>query len=247
MARASWREIPPGTGTGSEPALIRTTSVAIFISSLLLVAAFIERRHRPTQEAPSSGAQNTEAAPAAVASSSARVSDAAPAAASPSAARAARPADAVQEGASHTALPDATTAHIHRYGLPHKRQLVIEDKRMSIQKRGGGVVATNDHIIRRPDEGGNCPSDGFGSADVRGETFTIHQQTCGGWYIINEDITFRLVPRDEGAFLQRLRLTYFDRREPQKKPDVYTFTARDFGKLDLAGVDIDPLYKLLFK
>lgn len=130
-----------------------------------------------------------------------------------------------------------------RIDLPGGRAISVQQGQAVIQDRHGRMLAENSRLIRAPDENGNCPSEGFIEILTNERGFDLHQQTCGGWYFIDEMLTF--APNaDDQYLLIRFTLRYIDRRSPDEDT-LRVLTPDDFGTVRIEDVELDRLYRLL--
>ncbi|MGI4973396.1 MAG: hypothetical protein ACRYGH_31005 [Janthinobacterium lividum] len=74
-----------------------------------------------------------------------------------------------------------------------------------------------------------CPSAGFERIVSKGDYFTIEQQTCGGWYYINEYITFHYLKASRKIVLHKYGRVSTDRRDPNKAIPAELYTAKQLG------------------
>ena len=123
--------------------------------------------------------------------------------------------------------------------------LKITDGNIQIVDASENVLITNNHLIRQRDEHGDCPSEGFLNVVSKGIYFTIEQQNCGGWYFINEYITFKYLKSVKKVQLYKFGLSYDDRRNPDKPPRERVLTEKQFGRRYFENVYPDSLYLLL--
>lgn len=107
----------------------------------------------------------------------------------------------------------------------------------------GAKLAENARVIRGPDPGGTCVAQGFRGAEIAGEGFVLRNQLCGGWFIIDEVMTF--APFGDGYVLTGFSAAYLDRRtaEPDGAPRV--LTESELGHRRFQDLDPDDLYPLL--
>lgn len=126
--------------------------------------------------------------------------------------------------------------------LPKARTLTILNESAVIKDRGGKTVAENRHLIRVPNERGNCPSRGFIDSLTEEKGFTIHQQQCSGWHFIDETLKFRFTSQEQ-YLLREVVLRYIDRRSPENDDVVKVLTPIDFGLIEFEKVQLDQLYK----
>lgn len=76
-----------------------------------------------------------------------------------------------------------------------------------------------------------CPSDGFQSLVVKDNYFTIEQNTCGGWYLIDEYTTFKFDMASNEIVLHKFGQSYTDRKDPNKDVPNSVFSNKNFGKI----------------
>lgn len=75
----------------------------------------------------------------------------------------------------------------------------------------------------------NCPSDGFQNLVVKDNFFTIEQNTCGGWYLIDEYTTFKYDRNTNQIVLHKFGQSFSDRKNPDKEiPDII-LSNKNFG------------------
>ena len=123
-------------------------------------------------------------------------------------------------------------------------RLTVRGHAAVITNAKGGVVAQNNHIIRQLDDNGNCPSEGFRRVVSTGNFFTIEQQNCGGWFFIDEYITFRYVPATGEIRLHKFGLTFTDRRNPDQAVPDRVYTEKQFGTRTFNQFQADDIYPL---
>ena len=123
-------------------------------------------------------------------------------------------------------------------------RLTVQGHSAIVANAQGVVVAQNDHLIRQLDDNGNCPSEGFRTVAVKGNFFTIEQQNCGGWFFIDEYLTFRYVPATGKIQLHKFGQSFIDRRDPNKELPDKVLTEKQFGRRYFDQVDTEALYSL---
>lgn len=116
-------------------------------------------------------------------------------------------------------------------------------KALDILDAAGRVIDSNTALIRLSDEGGRCPSEGFQRIVVKGDYFTIEQQTCSGMDFVDEYITFKAAP-DGRIYLHKFSIVRTDRSDPERNIPQRDLTTSDFGKIGLGDVRLDALYEL---
>jgi hypothetical protein len=152
------------------------------------------------------------------------------------------PASSYQDGgaaARHNALVSPMAAK--QYPLCGGLRATVKGQTVLITNAKGVVVAQNKQLIRLPDEHTDCPSEGFERLVSKGNYFTIEQQNCGGWFFINEYITFYYVPGTGKIQLHKVSFSVTDRREPDKKIPDKVFTKKQFGQRYFNRVTLDSL------
>ncbi|MCV9926934.1 SH3 domain-containing protein [Flavobacterium sp. LS1R49] len=77
----------------------------------------------------------------------------------------------------------------------------------------------------------NCPSDGFQSLVVKDNYFTIEQNTCGGWYLIDEYTTFKFDKNSDEIVLHKFGQSFSDRKNPDKVIPDLLLSTKNFGKI----------------
>jgi hypothetical protein len=130
------------------------------------------------------------------------------------------------------------------FRLPGRLRLTVQGHAAVITTAKGAVLARNLHLIQRPDDHTDCPAEGFQTVVVKGNFFTIEQQNCGGWFFINEYLTFRYEPATGAIRLHKFGQTFTDRREPDKEVPDKILTEKDFGRRSFAQVSPADLYAL---
>ncbi|MFH7015051.1 hypothetical protein [Flavobacterium sp. FlaQc-47] len=76
-----------------------------------------------------------------------------------------------------------------------------------------------------------CPSDGFQSLVVKDNYLTIEQNTCGGWYIIDEYTTFKFDITSNEIVLHKFGQSFTDRKDPNKDVPDSVLSNKNFGKI----------------
>lgn len=76
-----------------------------------------------------------------------------------------------------------------------------------------------------------CPSDGFQSLIVKDNYFTIEQNTCGGWYLIDEYTTFKFDTTSNEIVLHKFGQSFTDRKDPNKDVPDSVLSIKNFGKI----------------
>jgi len=132
---------------------------------------------------------------------------------------------------------------IHKYRLASGLLCLVKDKVITITAANGKPLFKNSTIIRKKDENGTCPSEGFLNIVSKGEYFTVEQQNCGGWCFVDEYITFKYLRKNEKIILYKFGLRYTDRSDPNKEIPEKVFDHKQFGTLYFEQVHIDSLYK----
>jgi hypothetical protein len=122
------------------------------------------------------------------------------------------------------------------YQLPGGLRAQVHGSDVVITNGAGVVVARNSHLIRREDEDQSCPSEGFERIVSKGDYFTIEQQTCGGWFLVNEYITFRYLKASGKIVLHKYGRVPTDRRDPNKVMPTELYTAKQLGQFAFAQV-----------
>ncbi|MBF9222575.1 hypothetical protein [Hymenobacter ruricola] len=130
------------------------------------------------------------------------------------------------------------------FALPHGLRLTVRGHAAVITDAKGGVVARNNRLIRQAEDRTDCPADGFRTVVVKGNFFTIEQQNCGGWFFINEYVTFKYVPASGRIQLHKFGQTFIDRRDPNADMPNQVLTEKQFGQLTFGLVDLEALYAL---
>lgn len=129
-------------------------------------------------------------------------------------------------------------------GQPYRGGMVRPNGRaLEVLDAAGRVIEANDDMIRFADDNENCPSDGFNRIVVKGDYFTLEQQTCSGMLFINEYVTFK-ADADGQIYLHKFGIVKTDRSDPERNIPERTLTGADFGKLRLRDTDIDRLYTM---
>jgi len=152
------------------------------------------------------------------------------------------PASSYQDGGAttrHNALASQMAAK--QYPLCCGLRATVKGRAVLITNAKGVVVAQNKQLIRLADEHTDCPSEGFERLVSKGNYFTIEQQNCGGWFFINEYITFYYVPGTGKIELHKVSFSFTDRREPDKTIPDKVFTKKQFGQRDFSRVTLDSL------
>ncbi|EKT3967236.1 SH3 domain-containing protein [Flavobacterium psychrophilum] len=75
----------------------------------------------------------------------------------------------------------------------------------------------------------NCPSDGFQNLVVKDNFFTIEQNTCGGWYLIDEYTTFKYDRNTNQIVLHKFGQSFSDRKNPDKEIPDTVLSNKNFG------------------
>jgi hypothetical protein len=122
------------------------------------------------------------------------------------------------------------------YRLPGGLRARVHGSDVVITNGAGVVVARNSALIRREDEDQSCPSEGFERIVSKGNYFTIEQQTCGGWFFVNEYITFRYVKASGQIMLYKYGRVSTDRRDPNKVTPAELYTAKQLGQRSFTQV-----------
>ena len=130
----------------------------------------------------------------------------------------------------------APATKVQTYRLACGLQAKVAGSEILITDGTGLVVARNSHLIRREDEDHYCPSEGFERIVLKGDYFTIEQQTCGGWFFINEYITFRYVKTSGKIVLHKYGRVSTDRRDPSKVIPAEVYKANQLGPHAFAQV-----------
>jgi len=120
----------------------------------------------------------------------------------------------------------------------------VSGKALEVLDSAGNIVAVNEGIIRLADESGRCPSDGFNRVVVKGDYFTIEQQTCGGMFFVDEYITFKAAP-DGTIVLHKFSIVKTNRDDPDEHIPQQDLSTKDFGRLPLHEVQLEKLYGML--
>lgn len=128
------------------------------------------------------------------------------------------------------------------FTIPGDQTLSIRAGRASIQDAQGKVLAENPRLIRIPDEHGECPSRGLIGVTTGEDGFTVHQQNCSGWHLIEETLKFVLAS-DGGYVLWKVVLRYIDRRAPESEDTVKVLRSENIGSIRFEDVEPDRLYK----
>jgi len=152
------------------------------------------------------------------------------------------PATSYQDGGGttrHNAAAGPSAAK--QYPLCCGLRVTVKGRAVLITNAKGVVIAQNKQLIRLEDEHTDCPSEGFERLVSKGNYFTIEQQNCGGWFFINEYITFCYVPGTGKIQLHKVSFSVTDRREPDKKIPDKVFTQKQFGQRDFSRVTLDSL------
>ena len=114
---------------------------------------------------------------------------------------------------------------------------------VTLRGADGSMLGENARLARGLDAEGTCPSEGFLGIDASDDRFVVRNQTCGGWYLIDERLTF--APSADGWVLVRFSADYLDRRDPEHDEAPRVVTARELGHRPFAEVDPERLYRLL--
>ena len=139
---------------------------------------------------------------------------------------------------------DTSAGERLRFNLSGGKTLTILNSSAVIKDRDGKTVAENRNLIRIPDVPATCPSRGFIDILTNEKGFAIHQQTCSGWYFIDETLKFEL--SSEGHYqLREVVLRYFDRRSPESDDVVEALTPNDFGSIKFEDYRLEEAYKHL--
>ncbi len=76
-----------------------------------------------------------------------------------------------------------------------------------------------------------CPSKGFQNLTVKDNYFTIQQNTCGGWFLIDEYITFRWDTKNNQIVLYKYGYSSINRKDPNKEMPTTIYTSANFGEI----------------
>lgn len=90
-------------------------------------------------------------------------------------------------------------------------------------------VYNNSNIIYTSNS--TCSSDGFQSLVVKDNYLTIEQNTCGGWYLIDEYITFKFDTNSNEIVLHKFGQSFTDRKDPNKEVPDSVLSNKNFGKI----------------
>ena len=140
-------------------------------------------------------------------------------------------------------MQSAPTEHISTYNLDNGLIINIYGQAIEVTTKTGKQYL-NHHIMRQMDENEDCASEGFIDVAHKDAYFTIEQQNCSGWMLVNEYITFEYSPDDDKIHLYRFNLQYIDRREPDKEIPEKIITQKDFGVRSLEQIKLEELYEL---
>lgn len=89
--------------------------------------------------------------------------------------------------------------------------LMLRDSAGHYKEEGCFITAEN---------ASDCPSDGFDKITVDGDSFTIEENLCGGWYFIHSCITLEYDTLKSGYVLSGYSKEYSDRRNPESSRQV---------------------------
>lgn len=160
-----------------------------------------------------------------------------------------KPKSPTQDAKQHTPTTnqqaeDPTAENTQTYTLDNGLTIKVYDKNIAVSTKTGKQYL-NKHIIRQPDEQEDCPSEGFMDIVHKAPYFTIEQQNCSGWMLINEYISFKYIPETDDIHLHRFGLQYIDRRHPDKEIPEKVMTQKDFGVRSFEEVKMEELYALV--
>jgi hypothetical protein len=133
---------------------------------------------------------------------------------------------------------------VARIPLATGEALIVRRDVIEIAAPTGRIAASNPRLVRERDPQGRCPAEGFVDAEANSTGFSIHNQLCGGWFFIDETLTFTPAASGDGYILLRLTVRRTDRREPERGPQEETLTAKKFGEISFETLDPDALYAL---
>jgi len=147
-------------------------------------------------------------------------------------------------GGSRAAVAKCQAGSAKEYPLCCGMRAAVRGHTIEITNAKGVVIARNSQLIRLADDNATCPADGFSKLVSKGNYFTIEQQNCGGWFFINEYITFQYVPATGKIQLHKYGLSFTDRREPDKAIPDKISTAKQFGQRYFDQVTLGSLEQL---
>jgi hypothetical protein len=150
------------------------------------------------------------------------------------------------DSAASVPAENLAAVEIHSYNLSNGRKLLLENAKASILDRSGKLLAKNEQLIRTEGNPADCFAE-FLSVAVVKSGFVLEQRNCGGWSYILERLEFRLARSGGDAYLEKLSLTCWDRREPDKDWTRHTLTAKDLGRIKFEDIDFERLYRLVFE
>ncbi len=120
--------------------------------------------------------------------------------------------------------PELPTSPRLSLDLPSGHSVEIDDWVATIVAPDGARALQNYNLLRKPDEHGTCPSDGFIRLEREKKGFRIVQQNCSAWYFIEEHYVFQPDSAFEEFLLAEFVAKYFDRRAPESDPSIKRFT-----------------------
>ncbi len=143
------------------------------------------------------------------------------------------------------AVPEAAPERVADTGGVRFRGglLRVNGKSLEILDSLGNTIMKNPSILRLLDEGGQCPSEGFQRIAVKGDYFTIEQQSCGGMLFIDEYITFKATS-DGRIYLHRFSIVKTDREDPERVIPQQDLTTKNFGQIGFEDVALRSLYEM---
>ncbi|MFY1047690.1 hypothetical protein [Chryseobacterium sp. GP-SGM7] len=127
-----------------------------------------------------------------------------------------------------TAKDDFDKTH---FVLPLK--ILLSSKSGSIEKSNNNMVFSNNS---------NCISEGFSTVATKDNYFTIEQQTCYDYVLVDSYITFKVDGNE--IYLHKYGETYFDKANHERKIPDKIWTVKDFGKVKFENVNENFLLRL---
>ncbi|WP_312077196.1 hypothetical protein [Chryseobacterium sp.] len=134
---------------------------------------------------------------------------------------------------NHKGTDEFITTH---FSLPMKIFKGRKDG-LDLWHQNGNLITNNQNT---------CVSEGFETVIIKGNYFTIQQQTCYDYNIVlNAYISF--VVKNDNIYLHKYGETYFDKVNHERKIPDRIWTTKDFGKITFDKVTTDFLQKLRTK
>lgn len=127
-----------------------------------------------------------------------------------------------------------------QYTVDQTHLLVISGKSATLINTNSGNQQKHETLIRLQDENQSCMSDGFIGIKKLNQGFDIVQQNCGGWFLIEEVLSFSSNQGSGSYALSHVELKFLDKRAPESEPKI--FTREVSPSIPLSKINIDNYY-----